>query len=489
MQAALMVMTAQALLGAFDNLWHHELAARLPQRSGARRELALHAAREAVYGLLFVGLAWWRWQGACALLLAALLLFEFGVTVCDFLEEDRSRRLPPFERALHTVLATGYGVFLGLFAPVAWQWAQQPSGWVFAPHGAWSWLFTLFAAGVWAWSWRNWRAVRRLRGQAAQQAASLPPHAAQGPAVLVTGGTGFVGAALVRDLLRDGRRVIVLSRDALSARAQLGEAVWVVERLDDIPPETAIDAVVNLAGASVLGAPWTRGRRALLLRSRVDTTAAVIALMRRLAQPPRVMVSASAVGYYGVPAGDEPVTEDAAPQPGRFQSDLCIAIEHEARRAEALGVRVVRLRLGIVLGPGGGAYPPQALAARFGLGAVLGTGRQPVPWIHRDDAIGLIRLAIDPPARGAAELRGAVNAVAPELPQQADFCRALAASFGRKVFFRMPAWPLRLAMGEMSELLLCGQRVVPTAALAAGYRFRYARLRDALGELAVAGGG
>ncbi|HSW06715.1 TIGR01777 family oxidoreductase [Aquabacterium sp.] len=481
MSTVLTLLSVQALLGALDNFWHHELQARLPQCTGARRELALHALREAMYGVLFFGLAWWRWLGWCALLLTALLVCEVIVTLLDFLEEDRSRRLPAAERVLHTVLALGYGAFIGLFAPVAWRWFLQPSGWVPVSYGALSGLLTLFAAGVLAWALRNAMAARRLFHRAAAQAADSAVPAATGPAVLVAGGTGFVGSGLVRQLLRDGRRVIVLSRDALRARALLGPQVWVVERLDDIPPDTAIAAVVNLAGATVLGAPWTPARRQLLIRSRVDTTAALITLMRRLAQRPAVFVAASAVGYYGVPAGEAPLDERAPPQPGRFQSDLCVAIEHEARRAEALGLRVVRLRFGIVLGAEGGAYPPQALAARWGLGAVLGDGRQPVPWIHHDDAIGLIRFAIDTPA-----LSGAVNAVAPQLPKQAEFAAALATSFGRRVWLRMPAAPLRLLMGEMSELLLCGQPVRPMAAQAAGYRFRHATLEEAARALAAA---
>jgi hypothetical protein len=274
--------------------------------------------------------------------------------------------------------------------------------------------------------------------------------------------------------------VIVLTRDALQARASFGPGVWVVDTLDAIPSETTIDAVVNLAGARVLGMPWTQARRRQLLASRVDTTVAVVSLMRRLHKAPRVLVSASAVGFYGASpnASMEPLDETAPPRPGEFQSDLCAAIEHEARRAEALGVRVVRMRFGVVLGHGGGAYPMQALAARLGLGAVLGHGRQPAPWIHLDDAVGLVRFAM-----AHQTLQGPVNAVAPDAVTQATFARALAVSFGRRAWLRMPGLPLRVLLGEMSSLLLEGQNPVPSAALARGYRFVHPRLRGALAEL------
>ncbi|MES2938706.1 MAG: DUF1731 domain-containing protein [Pseudomonadota bacterium] len=142
-------------------------------------------------------------------------------------------------------------------------------------------------------------------------------------------------------------------------------------------------------------------------------------------------------------------------------------------------MRVVRLRFGIVLGAEGGAYPALSMAARFGLGAVLGSGRQPVPWIHVDDAVGLVRFAIATPA-----LQGAVNAVAPEVPTQEAFARSMAASFRRKVVLRMPDRLLRLGLGEMSELLRLGQHAVPGAAVAAGYRFRMPRVGSALDALA-----
>lgn len=476
MNAVFTVLTLQALLGAFDNLWHHELEAKLPQRVWARRELQLHAAREAIYAILFAGLAWFEWHGLFAGLLALLLVTELFITLADFLEEDRTRRLPPFERLLHTVLTISYGLLLGLLAPQLLTWSARPSALQPVQYGALSWMFSLFSLGVGAWAVRNALAVRAL---GRSEPAALPAPPALAPAVLVTGATGFIGGALVADLRRSGRRVIVLTRDARQARARFDAGVWVVERLDAIPAETRIEAIVNLAGARVLGHPWTAARRHTLLMSRAGMAVDLLDLMRRLQQPPRVLVAASAVGYYGARNGFESLDEQAHARPGEFQSELCAAIEHEARRAEALGVRVVRLRLGVVLGREDGAYPMQALAARLGLGAVLGSGRQPMPWIHRDDAVGLIRFALDTPA-----LRGAVNATAPGAPSQREFAQALARSFGRKAWMRMPAAPLRWLAGEMSTLLLDGQNAVPQAALAAGFRHRFANLETALADLA-----
>jgi uncharacterized protein (TIGR01777 family) len=471
------LLTVQALMGAFDNLWHHEWQAKLPQRPSARVELALHAAREAIYAVVFIGLAWWQWQGLFAALLAVLLGAELVITLADFLEEDRSRSLPPFERVLHTLLTISYGLFLAIVAPLLWDWGQLPTRLQPVGHGAWSVLLTLYGLGVGAWSLRNLLALRRLARVAEP---STTVAARRQPAVLVTGATGFVGRALVAELCRNGRRVIALSRDLRSARGLLGPGVWVVDTLDAIPAETRIESIVNLAGARVLGLPWTAARRRVLLGSRTGIAQQLVTLMRRLEQRPRVLVAASAVGFYGAANCGETCTESSPPRPGEFQSDLCVAIEHEARRAEALGVRVVRLRLGVVLGHEDGAYPMQALAARLGLGSVLGSGRQPMPWLHRDDAIGLIRFAMD-----TRSLAGAVNAVAPQAVQQAGFAQALAASFGRRAWLRMPGWPLRRLAGEMSTLLLDGQNAPPVAALAAGYAFRFPTLHAALAELAA----
>ena len=470
------ILIFQALLGAFDNLWHHEWQARLPQQRGARRELALHSAREALYGALFLGLGWWAWHGVLAGLVAVVLGAEIVITLADFLEEDRTRRLPPFERWLHTVLTLSYGLFIGLMGRTLWHWAQLPTALVPAGRGWMSWTFTAMAAAVWIWSLRNALAVRRL-GREQPCLARAPARGAA--AVLVTGGTGFLGKALVGELLAQGRRVIVLTRDARQARLQFDCGVSAVESLDDIAPETRIAAIVHLAGAPVLGRPWSRARRAELIGSRTRIGAGLVGLVRRLDQPPAVLLAASAVGYYGVPDANTLCDERTPPMPGVFQSDLCAAAEHEARRAEALGLRVVRLRLGVVLGREGGAYPMQALAARLGLGARLGSGRQALPWIHREDAVAMILWALQAP-----DVKGSVNAVAPGRCTQGAFAGALAASYGRRARLWMPAALLRKLAGEMSTLLLDGQAVEPRFALDHGYRFRYAALDDALRALA-----
>lgn len=303
-----------------------------------------------------------------------------------------------------------------------------------------------------------------------------PEHPAG--SVLVTGATGLVGRTLVRSLAQSGIGVIALSRDVGRARSLLGgPGVRCIDRLDALPDDTAIDAVVHLAGARVLDRRWSAARRHELVSSRTDVADQVFALMKRLRAVPRVMVSASAVSYYGA-SGDARRTETDVPVGDGFDSQLCVRIEAAACRARELGVRVVPLRLGIVLARDDGALPPLATSARFGLGAELGSGRQPVAWIHVDDAVRLARFAID-----SDGLAGPVNAVSPESPRQGDFMRAIAARFGRRVRLGVPAVALRAMLGERAVLLLDGQVVAPRAALDAGFVFAFPTLAGALQDL------
>ncbi len=299
-----------------------------------------------------------------------------------------------------------------------------------------------------------------------------------GRTTLVTGATGLIGRALVRSLTEDGASVLVLTRDAVRAGRLLGStAVHCIERLDDLPDDARIDSIVHLAGARVLDRRWTAARRAELVDSRGGLGAELVALMRRLRAPPRVLVSASAVSYYGS-SGIAERTEADAPVGTGFASQLCVRVEAQATRARALGVRVVPLRLGIVLARTDGALPPLAAAAKFGLGAVLGSGLQPVVWIHLDDAVRLIRFAIDVDA-----ITGPLNAGAPHTPAQSDFMQAVAARFGRRAHLRVPAAALRLMLGERAVLLLDGQVAVPRQALDAGFVFRHPSLDGALADL------
>jgi uncharacterized protein (TIGR01777 family) len=299
--------------------------------------------------------------------------------------------------------------------------------------------------------------------------------------ILILGATGFIGRHLVADLLRDNHQVIALSRDPARARRLLGPTPQLVQNLETLAANTRIAAIVNLAGAPVIGMPWTDARRHQLITSRTGPAAAALALVRRLEEKPKVLVAASAVGFYGATPGAsfDPRDESAPPRPGEFQSDLCVAVENEALAAASLGLRVVLARFAVVMGRDGGAYPMLTPAARLGMGAVLGSGLQPAPWVHIDDVVGLLRLAL-----ADETLSGPMNVVAPETPTNADFTKALAVSFGRKARLRLPAAPLRWLGGEMAGLLLDGQNAVPTRALAAGYRFRFPGLAAALTDLA-----
>ena len=479
MNAVFAILSVQALIGAFDNLWHHELEAKLPQHISARYELVLHAAREGIYAVLFLGLAWVRWEGVWAWVLAGLLAVEIVITLADFIEEDMTRRLPNLERVLHTILAVSYGGFVAALAPEMLTWAAAPTGLPFVNHGWVSLLFTLYAAGVFAWSVRNWIAVVRLYRAARTALPDVTVTPPSGPAVLVTGGTGFIGTALVHSLLADGKRVIVLTRDVRRAAATFGPRVTVVDRLEVLPAETPVTAVVNLAGASILGGRWSPRRKTILLASRIDATQGIRTLAARLDRIPAVLVNASAVGFYGVRDAGVELDETAPPQPGTFQSDLCTAWEAEAKAMQALGMRIVRARFGVVIGRSGGIYPPLAAATRLGLGAILGSGRQPMPWVHLDDAVAAIRFAVD-----RTSFEGAVNVVAPGFVSQAAFAWSLGSFCGTTVRLRVPGRVIRMAGGEAATLLLDGQAATPRRLLAEGYRFKHSSLGSALVDVA-----
>jgi hypothetical protein len=291
--------------------------------------------------------------------------------------------------------------------------------------------------------------------------------------VLVTGGTGFIGRHLVAALAARGWQVILWRhRSAIPLELKGTESV---AALDEIPAARRIDAVVNLAGARILGPPWTAGRRRLLLESRIGTTDSLVQWLSRREQRPEVLVSASAVGYYGV-RGEERVDE-CAPHQRVFQSDICRLWEESALRATQLGVRCVLPRFGVVLGADGGALPAFVLPARLGVAAVMGTGRQGFPWIHIEDAIGLILWLL------RHDIGGPVNAVAPQLVSQRGFQAALCGVLRRPLWLRVPAWPVRVALGEMSQLLVDGQFVEPVRAREAGFTFVHPQLHEALSSL------
>ena len=470
------LLVTQILLGGFDNLWHHELSERLPGKREARVEVALHSGRELCYALLFAGLAWWEWHGVWAAAVVALLVIEVCVTLADFVVEDRTRRLPTTERVLHTVLAINFGAMLAVLAPTLLAWARLPSALARVDYGFASWLLTAAAAGVLAWSVRNALAARRHFAAATWASRGLKPRRSAEPkTVLVTGATGFIGSKLVYRLVSRGDGVIVHARNAAKAADLFGPHVDVVTDLKLVPSETRIDAVINLAGEPIAGAPWTRRRRALLLESRVGVTRALLALVERLAVKPTTWINASAIGYYGAHDGDDALNEKCGAGKG-FQAELCRRWEETAARAAEHGVKVSTLRIGVVLSGDGGALPALARPVRLFAGTLLGTGRQWFSWIHVDDLLDLISFVL-----AEKTLAGPINATAPNPVRHDELMTTIASTLRRPLWpVRIPASILRFGLGELAELFVDGQRVTPDRLLALKFRFRYATLGAAL---------
>ncbi|HEY3515602.1 MAG TPA: TIGR01777 family oxidoreductase, partial [Gammaproteobacteria bacterium] len=476
MSTIAVLLVTQIALGGFDNLWHHELKERLPGKREARVEVALHSARELCYALLFAALAWWTWHGIWTAAVIGLLAIEVCVTLADFIVEDRTRRLPKTERVLHTVLAINFGALLAVLAPTLLTWARLPTATPRVDYGLASWLLTAAAAGVLAWSVRNALAARAHFAEPTWRQLGLKPRdSAEAKHVLVTGATGFIGRKLVYRLVSRGDRVIVHARNAAKAADLFGPHVEVVTDLARVAPETRVDAIINLAGEPIAGAPWTRRRRALLLESRLGITRALLALVARLAVKPTTWINASAIGYYGARDSDDPLNEKSGAGEG-FQAELCRRWEETAARAHDHGVKVSTLRLGVVLSGDGGALPSLARPVRFLAGTVLGTGRQWFSWIHIDDLLDLIAFVL-----GEATLAGPLNATAPAPVRHEELMTTMAATLHRPLWpVRVPARLVHACLGELAELFVDGQRVTPDRPQALKFKFRYATIGAAL---------
>jgi len=296
---------------------------------------------------------------------------------------------------------------------------------------------------------------------------------------LVTGGTGFIGSQLVRGLVSAGHTVVVLTRNPARHKARYGDQVRYIAEFDAIANDTHFTAVINLAGEGIGDKRWSRLRKQALRDSRVKLTGRLIQLLERLETRPAVMISGSAVGWYGA-HDDAPLTETSAFNP-EFTHDLCQAWEDEAARAKVLGIRLCIVRLGIVLGRNGGVLKRLLPPFRFGLGGRMGTGRQVMSWLHLDDVLKAINFLVN-----RTDLDGVFNLTAPRAVSNADFTRGIGLAISRPTLLPLPGFMVRLLFGEMGDrLLLQGQNVVPARLQAAGFIFDYPVVEEAFADILI----
>jgi len=294
--------------------------------------------------------------------------------------------------------------------------------------------------------------------------------------ILITGGTGFIGSALTRSLTEQGYEVTVLSRNPDSVEKICGPGIKALDNLNQLKPEDTFQAIINLAGAPIFDARWSDARKQIIRDSRIGLTRQLVASMARMAVKPELLISGSAIGYYG-DQGDTVLTEQSATNKD-FSEQLCTDWENEAKKAEQLGVRVCLIRTGLVLAEGGGLLKRMLLPFRLGLGGRLGDGQQWMSWIHRQDWIAIARLMLTD-----SSMQGAYNATAPNPVTNSEFARTLAHCLNRTALLPVPAWLLKILLGEMSGLVLGSQRVMPERLLALGFKFQYTDLSSALNQV------
>ncbi|MCK9605839.1 MAG: TIGR01777 family oxidoreductase [Methylomonas sp.] len=294
--------------------------------------------------------------------------------------------------------------------------------------------------------------------------------------ILITGGTGFLGSALTYKWLQENQPVTIFSRSADKVQRAFHHQVPAITRIEDLPDASSYKAVINLAGAGIFDQRWNDARKQVLRKSRIDFTRQLVNWINSSNSPPDVLISGSAIGFYG-DQGDELLTEQSLPRVD-FSQQLCADWEQSALQAEASGTRVCLIRTGLVLGQGGGLLKRMLLPFRLGLGGRLGQGGQWMSWVHLQDWLEIAQAMI-----GNPNMRGPYNATAPIPVTNREFSENLAGVLNRPLLLPMPEFALKLLLGEMAALVLGSQRVIPQRLLDKGYSFQFTQLDSALRNL------
>ncbi len=296
--------------------------------------------------------------------------------------------------------------------------------------------------------------------------------------ILITGGTGFIGHALVNSLLKEGHKVTVLSRTPDSVNKIIGNKLTTLSNLDQLNSEHSFQVIINLAGAPIFDNHWSETRKKVIRDSRIKLTEQLLAYIERAGVKPELLISGSAIGYYGDQGNS--VLNEASPVHPDFSQRLCADWESTAQQAERFGVRVCLIRTGLVLAYDGGLLQRMLRPFNLGLGGTLGNGQQWMSWIHRDDWISIAKTMIN-----NQTMQGAYNATAPHPVTNSAFTKILAQHLKRPALLPLPAWLLKLLLGERSDLVLASQRVLPERLLAEGFSFQYPELLSALTEIST----
>ena len=294
--------------------------------------------------------------------------------------------------------------------------------------------------------------------------------------ILVTGGTGFIGQALVNSLLKDDHKVTVLSRTPDAVTKIFAHEVTTLSNLDQLTIDKSFETIINLAGAPIFDNHWSDARKQIIRDSRIKLTEQLIAYIERAAVKPALLISGSAIGYYG-DQGNTELNELSIPHHD-FSQQLCADWENAALRAEQFGVRVCLIRTGLVLAHDGGLLQRMQRPFKLGLGGTLGNGQQWMSWIHRADWIRIAKLMIS-----NSSMQGAYNATAPHPVTNSEFTKTLAQHLKRPALLPVPAWLLKTLLGERSDLVLASQRVLPERLLNENFQFHYPELLSALTEI------
>lgn len=294
---------------------------------------------------------------------------------------------------------------------------------------------------------------------------------------LITGATGFIGTKLVENLLANQNQITILSRNKNRAEKIFGKKVKIISEISEVSENENIDFIINLAGEPIAQKRWSKNQKEILIKSRVETTQKIIHLIAKLKTKPQLLISASAIGFYGK-NGEEELVENS-PAKNEFTNQLCKEWEKAALEAEKFGTRICIIRLGIVLGKNGGALAKMLPAFKFGLGGKIASGQQFMSWVHIEDVIGAINFLTK-----NQNLSGVFNLTAPQPQRNCDFTKILAKKLKRPAFLNMPSLAIKILFGEMGETLLSnGQKVLPKNLIQNGFEFKYQNLNQALEEV------